>query len=111
MVAVYEMFKNWVTPTFAAVGAFAVCLIVPGLMGAKGWDDHDRSHRYTARDFGRDYLVSCPKNAVLFTQGDNDTYPLWYAQEVEGIRPDVRVVNLSLLGVDWYIDNLRRKVK
>ena len=76
-------------------------------MGFDGWDDHDRSNRYTARDFAINYLESCEPNAILFTQGDNDTYPLWYAQEVEGIRTDVRIVNLSLLAVDWYIDYLK----
>lgn len=110
VIAVYDFLKNKMNAKTAAIAAFVVCLIVPGIMGAQGWDDHDRSHRYTARDFGRNYLESCPKDAILFTQGDNDTYPLWYAQEVEGIRPDVRIANLSLLGVDWYIDNLRRKV-
>lgn len=105
---------NWLSkklqPMQAAGAAVALSMLVPVIMGAQGWDDHNRSHRYTARDFGRNYLESCAPNAILFTQGDNDTYPLWYAQEVEGIRRDVRIVNLSLLGVDWYIDNLKRKV-
>ncbi|MFM7033413.1 MAG: DUF2723 domain-containing protein, partial [Bacteroidota bacterium] len=83
---------------------------VPALMGAQNWDDHDRSGKYTARDIAVNYLESCPPNAILFTMGDNDTYPLWYVQEVEGIRSDVRVVNLSLLGTDWYIDHLRRSI-
>ncbi|HYV91987.1 MAG TPA: DUF2723 domain-containing protein [Chitinophagales bacterium] len=94
----------------AAVLASVLGALAPVLMASQEWDDHDRSDRYTARDLGRDYLQSCAQNAILFTQGDNDTYPLWYAQEVENIRPDVRIVNLSLLGVDWYIDNLRRRV-
>ncbi|MFN0276152.1 MAG: DUF2723 domain-containing protein [Chitinophagales bacterium] len=84
-----------------------LCLITPALMAQQGWDDHNRSNRTFARDFARNYLESCPPNAILFTQGDNDTYPLWYAQEVEGIRTDIRIVNLSLLGVDWYINQLR----
>ncbi len=90
--------------------AVALCASAPVLMGSQGWDDHNRHGRNTARDFARCYLESCQPNAVLFTMGDNDTYPLWYAQEVEGIRTDVRVINLSLLGVDWYIDQLRYKI-
>lgn len=87
--------------------AFILCLPAPLLMAQQGWDDHNRSDRTFARDIARNYLESCPPNAILFTQGDNDTYPLWYAQEVEGIRTDIRIVNLSLLGVDWYINQLR----
>ncbi|HEY6159693.1 MAG TPA: DUF2723 domain-containing protein [Bacteroidia bacterium] len=87
-----------------------VCtLAVPVIMGAQGWDDHNRSNRYTCRDYAADYLESCAKNAIIFTNGDNDTFPLWYAQEVEGIRTDVRVVNLSLANTDWYIEQLRRR--
>lgn len=94
---------------WSVTAAFTVliCLSAPFLMGFQGWNDHDRSERTMARDFARNYLESCPPNAILFTQGDNDTYPLWYAQEVEGIRTDVRIVNLSLAGVDWYINHLR----
>lgn len=90
--------------------ALLICLPAPVLMAQQGWDDHDRSDRTFARDIARNYLESCPPNAILFTQGDNDTYPLWYAQEVEGIRTDVRIVNLSLLGVDWYINLLRHSI-
>ena len=79
-------------------------------MGAQEWNDHDRSNKTLAPDIARDYLIGCPKNAILFTFGDNDTYPLWYAQEVEGVRPDVRIVNTSLLGIDWYVNQLRYKV-
>ena len=79
-------------------------------MGYQTWDDHDRSNKTTAPDMARDYLESCAPNAILFSFGDNDTYPLWYAQEVEGIRTDVRVVNNSLLGIDWYINQLRYKI-
>jgi len=89
--------------------ATAVGLAVPLVMVADGWDDHDRSIRKPARDLAHNYLESCAPNAILFTNGDNDTFPLWYAQEVEGIRTDVRVVNLSLLNTDWYIDQMRRK--
>jgi len=96
------------TSNYIAAG---LCLLaVPVLMGSQEWDDHDRSKKVLARDLAKDYLESCPKNAILFTYGDNDTYPLWYAQEVEGIRPDIRVVNNSLLGIDWYINQLRYKV-
>lgn len=94
----------------AAITATIICLSVPGIMAAQGWDDHDRSDRYTARDIARNYLESCAPNAILFTLGDNDTFPLWYVQEVEGIRTDVRVVNLSLLNSDWYVSQMKRKV-
>ncbi|MFM7671083.1 MAG: protein O-mannosyl-transferase family [Bacteroidota bacterium] len=89
--------------------ATAIGLGVTALMAQQEWDDHDRSQKTTAPDLGRDYLESCPPNAILFTFGDNDTYPLWYAQEVEGVRPDVRVINTSLLQSDYYINQLRYK--
>ena len=95
----------------AAAIAVATCLLaVPVLMAQQEWDDHDRSRKVIARDLAKDYLESCAPNAILFSFGDNDTYPLWYAQEVEGIRKDIRVVNTSLLGIDWYINQLRYKV-
>jgi hypothetical protein len=87
-----------------------ICLAVPVLMAQQEWNDHDRSQKTTAPDLAKHYLESCAPNAVLFTFGDNDTYPLWYEQEVEGVRPDIRIVNNSLLGIDWYINQLRYKV-
>lgn len=92
--------------------ALVACLLgapVPVIMASEGWADHDRSSRTTALDFARNFLETCEQNAIIFTHGDNDTFPLWYAQEVEGIRTDVRIVNLSLLGTDWYIDQMLRK--
>ena len=77
-------------------------------MAAENWDDHDRSGRFTALEVAKNYLNSCDKNAIIFTNGDNDTFPLWYAQEVEGIRTDIKVVNLSLFNTDWYIDQMKR---
>lgn len=91
----------------ASVASFAA---VPVIMGTQNWDDHDRSQRTGALDFAYDYLNSCAPNAILFTNGDNDTYPLWYAQNVEGIRSDIRIINLSLLNTDWYADALKTKV-
>lgn len=90
--------------------ATVVGLAVTLLMAQQVWDDHDRSNKTTAPDMAKDYLESCAPNAVIFTFGDNDTYPLWYAQEVEGVRKDIRVINNSLLGIDWYINQLRYKV-
>jgi len=91
--------------------SLVLCLLAaPVLMASQEWDDHDRSRKELARDLARDYLEACAPNAVLFSFGDNDTYPLWYAQEVEGIRPDVRVINYSLLGAEWYINQMRYKV-
>ena len=87
--------------------ALAVGLAVPLQMVSQTWDDHDRSGRYTTRDFGMNYLSSVDPNGIIFTNGDNDTFPLWYAQEVEGYRTDVRVVNLSYLTTDWYVNQMR----
>ena len=89
--------------------ATVLCLFVPIQMAGQNWDDHDRSGRYVCRDFGANYLESCEPNAVIFTNGDNDTFPLWYAQEVEGIRTDVRVCNTSYLQTDWYIDQMKKQ--
>lgn len=90
-------------------GVLGLTLVaVPGLLAYQNWDDHNRGGRYTAHDFALNYLNSCEKNGIIFTNGDNDTFPLWYLQEVEGIRTDVRVVNLSLLNTDWYINQMKR---
>ena len=94
----------------AAGLASALVLSAPLIMGFQNFDDHDRSELSGSRDYASNFLNSLDQNAILFTYGDNDTYPLWYAQEVEGIRTDVRVVNLSLIAVDWYINKLTRKV-
>lgn len=103
-----KFIKNGMSATLAAG---AVCMLaVPVLMASQEWDDHDRSNKTLARDLAKDYLESCEKNAILISFGDNDTYPLWYAQEVQGIRRDVRVINSSLLGTDWYINQLRYKL-
>jgi hypothetical protein len=94
----------------SAILATAISLLaVPLLMATQNWDDHDRSGRYTARDIAKNYLNSCSENAVLFTVGDNDTFPLWYVQDVEGVREDVRIVNMMLFNMDWYIDQARWK--
>jgi len=91
------------------VGTTLLGLIVPIIMGVQGWDDHDRSGKTSARDLAYNYLNSCKQNAILFTNGDNDTFPLWYLQEVEGKRTDVRVCNLSLMGTDWYTNQMKLK--
>ena len=94
----------------AAILATGISLLaVPLIMAQQNWDDHDRSGRYTARDIARNYMNSCSTEAVLFTVGDNDTFPLWYVQDVEGIREDVRIVNMMLFNMDWYIDQARWK--
>lgn len=97
---------NVAIPVAVLLGA----LMAPVLLGSQNWDDHDRSDRYVARDMARNYLESCAPNAILFTYIDNDTFPLWYLQEVEGVRPDVRVVNLSLLGMDWAVRQLQQPI-
>ncbi len=110
VLAIYETLSQRLKNTTTALLVSALCFCaVPAVMAAENWDDHDRSGRYTTRDLAYDYLMSCAPNAILFTSGDNDTFPLWYAQEVEGIRTDVRVVNLMLLNMDWHIDQIKRK--
>ena len=110
VMAVFEFLKKYLPETASASIAGVITLVlVPGIMGAQNWDDHDRSDRYTARDFGANYLKSVKPNAIIFTNGDNDTFPLWYNQDVEGVRTDVRVCNLSYLQTDWYIEQMKQK--
>ncbi len=110
VLGLYEGLKKYVPDTISAGAAsVASLLLVPVIMGAQNWDDHDRSNRYTARDFGANYLKTCAPDAVIFTNGDNDTFPLWYNQEVEGVRTDCRVCNLSYFQTDWYIDQMKSK--
>jgi hypothetical protein len=107
---VYEILEKYLGNKISlAVTFLALLLGVPVIMGAQNWDDHDRSGRYTARDIGANYLKSCDKNAILFTYGDNDSFPVWYNQDVEGVRTDVRVANLSYIQAGWYIEMMRQK--
>jgi hypothetical protein len=109
--ALFDLFRDLkLGDKIAAPLASALVIIAPVIMGFQNFDDSSRANHRGAVDYANNFLQSCDKNAIIFTYGDNDTYPLWYAQEVEGLRRDVRVVNLSLIAVDWYIDNLRRKV-
>ena len=112
VLALYDLFKTRLKlggmPAAAVAGVLA--LSAPLLMVTQNWDDQSRARQYASRDYARNFLESCAPNAIIFTYGDNDTYPLWYCQEVENIRTDIRVVNLSLIAVDWYIDQMRRKV-
>lgn len=107
---VHEWMKKAMKGSTGAFAAIALCLLaVPTLMAKEEWDDHDRSKKTIAKATAYNTLMSCAPNAIMFTFGDNDTYPLWYLQEVEGVRKDVRIVNTSLLGIDWYIDQLNYK--
>ncbi len=110
VLSLYESMKKLAPATVSAVVVSVLSLIlVPGIMASENWDDHDRSDRYTAREFGANYLKSCKPNSVIFTNGDNDTFPLWYNQEVEEFRTDVRVCNLSYFQTDWYINQMKSK--
>jgi hypothetical protein len=110
VLSIYSLLKKFTPQSSGAVLATLISLVaVPAVMAKENWNDHDRSGRYCARDFAYNYLNSCEKNAIIFTNGDNDTFPLWYAQEVEGIRTDIRVMNLSYLSADWYIEQMHRK--
>ena len=108
--AIYDRLKTLTKSKLLPIGITLVCIaLVPGILAANNWDDHDRSGRKTANSMARIYLESCAPNAILFTIGDNDSFPLWYLQEIEGVRRDVRVVNTSLFQTDWYIDQMKRK--
>ena len=111
--ALYDMIARklkGVNPTAIAAVVALLCVLVPIQMASQTWDDHDRSGRYTCRDFGQNYLMTLQDkgNPIIFTNGDNDTFPLWYNQETEGVRTDARVCNLSYVNTDWYIDQMKR---
>jgi hypothetical protein len=107
----FSNFQKLMKERLATIITLSLCMAAsPVLLLAQNYDDHDRSGRYSARDLARNYLESCEPNAILFTHADNDTYPLWYCQEVEGIRKDVRVVVMPYLSAEWYIQGLRRKI-
>ncbi len=109
--AVYDYLKRYAPHKLLAISVVLLSLLAaPILMAKQNWDDHDRSQKYSALTNAKSYLNSCQKNAILYTVGDNDTFPLWYARDVEGIRNDMRIINTSLLNTDWYIDQAKRKV-
>jgi hypothetical protein len=108
--SLYESARTLLAPKIAGpIFIAAGLLMAPVLMASQNWDDHDRSNRYTAVAMAKNYLNSCDKNAILFTIGDNDTFPLWYAQEIEKVRTDIKIVNTSLFMTDWYIDQMKTK--
>lgn len=111
VMALFDWLSKAVNPRLSVIAVFLVTLCcVPVLMAVEEWDDHDRSGKYAARDFASNYMASCAPNAILFTNGDNDTFPLWYVQEVEGVRTDCRVVNYMLSSGTWYVHQLGRKI-
>ncbi|MCD8421666.1 DUF2723 domain-containing protein [Tenacibaculum finnmarkense] len=108
--ALYDYLKNYANRRTVAIGVSAVSLLaVPVLMGVQNWDDHDRGDRYISQLNAQTYLESCDPNAIIFTIGDNDTFPLWYMQQVEGVRQDIKIVNTSLFQTAWYIDQMKKK--
>jgi len=110
VLAIFEKLKNYANQNTVAIAITALTLLaVPTLMAFQNWDDHDRSNRYTSHLNAKAYLDSCSENAILFTIGDNDTFPLWYMQEVENYRTDMKLINTSLFQTDWYIDQMKRK--
>ena len=110
VLAIFEQFKDKINQKILAMATTAICLLaVPVLMASQNWDDHDRSGKYSTRNNAKAYLDSCQENAIMFTIGDNDTFPLWYMQEVENYRTDIKLINTSLLATDWYIDQQKRK--
>lgn len=108
--ALYDYLKDFANKRAIAIGTSALSLLaVPALMASENWDDHDRSNRYTTHLNAFAYLESCDPNAIMFTIGDNDTFPLWYMQEIEGVRTDIKLINTSLFDTDWYIDQMKKK--
>ena len=110
VLGIHNWLKQHIHPKASIITTLVASLVlVPGILASENWDDHDRSGRYTAREFAKNYLKSCEEQGIIFTNGDNDTFPLWYVQEVEGFRTDLKVMNLSYLRTDWYINQMRQK--